>query len=123
MLLEARSAGWAASGRNGGFCVASLTHGTANGLARYPEDVPALDRLGRENLDAIEAAVGRYGIDCGFERTGELSVAVEPHQVEWLREEVDQAKGLGHDVVFLDREELRAEVDVADLPRRRLGPQ
>src|SRR5688572_5339439 len=27
MLVEAKSIGWAASGRNGGFCEASLTHG------------------------------------------------------------------------------------------------
>ncbi|HEY8302111.1 MAG TPA: FAD-dependent oxidoreductase [Jatrophihabitans sp.] len=111
VLLESRSAGWAASGRNGGFCVASLTHGTANGRARFPDEVPALDRLGRENLDAIESAVTRYGIDCGFERTGELSVAVEPHQVDWLREELAETKGLGHDVVFLDGDELRNEVN------------
>ncbi len=50
--------------------------------------MPALERLGRANLDAIEAAVARYGIDCDFERTGEMAVATEPHQVEWLRDEV-----------------------------------
>jgi hypothetical protein len=27
VLLEAQTVGWAASGRNGGFCEASLTHG------------------------------------------------------------------------------------------------
>ena len=32
VLLEARTSGWAASGRNGGFCAASLTHGIGNGL-------------------------------------------------------------------------------------------
>jgi len=31
VLLEGRAIGWAASGRNGGFCAASLTHGLANG--------------------------------------------------------------------------------------------
>ena len=29
VLLEAASIGWAASGRNGGFCAASVTHGGA----------------------------------------------------------------------------------------------
>lgn len=110
LLLEARTAGWAASGRNGGFCAASLTHGLDNGLSRFPDDVPTLDRLGAENLDAIEKAVAYYGIDCGFERTGELEVATAPHQVEWVREGVEQAGGLGHDAVFLDRDAVRAEV-------------
>ncbi|MNL44957.1 hypothetical protein D3C87_1675690 [compost metagenome] len=62
--------GWAASGRNGGFCEASLTHGHENGMARWPKEMPLLDRLGHENLDAIEAAEARYGMDFQFERTG-----------------------------------------------------
>jgi glycine/D-amino acid oxidase-like deaminating enzyme len=111
LLLEGRRVGWAASGRNGGFCAASLPHGSANGLARYPADVPTLDRLGRENLDAIEATVGRYGIDCHFERTGELSVAVEPYQVDELREEAAAAERSGERATFLDRDGVRAEVD------------
>ena len=111
LLLEGRSIGWAASGRNGGFCASSLTHGLSNGTDRFPDDVPTLDRLGRENLDAIEATVQRYGIDCAFERTGELTVATEAHQLEWLAEEAVAAKELGHDTVLLDRDEVRAEVD------------
>ena len=111
VLLESRTCGWAASGRNGGFCAASLTHGAENGLSRFPDDVPALERLGRENLDAIEAAVQRYGIDCDFHRPGALDVATEPHQVEWLEESTEVLKGLGHDAVFLDESAVRAEVN------------
>ena len=57
MLLEGRTIGWAASGRNGGFCAASLTHGLRNGLDRFPDELATLERLGRENLDGIEKAV------------------------------------------------------------------
>ena len=60
LLLEGRRAGWAASGRNGGFCSASLTHGLANGLDRFGAEMPALDRLGRQNLAEIaDAEIGR----------------------------------------------------------------
>jgi glycine/D-amino acid oxidase-like deaminating enzyme len=111
LLIEAREAGWAASGRNGGFCAASLTHGLDNGAARFPDEIGALERLGAENLDGIEKAVARYGIDCDFERTGEMQVATEPHQVEWLREGVEQARTFGHDAEFLDRDAVRAEVN------------
>jgi FAD dependent oxidoreductase len=45
VLLEAETAGFGASGRNGGFCVASLTHGIDNGLARFAW-LRLLDRLG-----------------------------------------------------------------------------
>ena len=110
VLLEARETGWAASGRNGGFCAASLTHGVHNGLARFPDEMADLDRLGAENLDAIEKTVREEGIDCSFERSGELAVATERHQVEWIRDDVERARRFGHDAVFLDREAAQAEV-------------
>jgi glycine/D-amino acid oxidase-like deaminating enzyme len=103
VLIEGSRIGWAASGRNGGFCDASLTHGAANGLERFPAEFGTLQRLGAENLDAIEAAAGRYGIDCEFERTGTISVATEEYQIEELRA-ADGAK-------FLDAEAVRAEVN------------
>src|SRR5712692_5901650 len=80
VLVEGRRIAWAGTGRNGGFCSASLTHGLANGLQRFGDEMASLERLGRENLDAIERAVTGYGIDCDFERTGELVVATRPWQ-------------------------------------------
>jgi glycine/D-amino acid oxidase-like deaminating enzyme len=106
VLLEASRIGWAASGRNGGFCAASLTHGRDNGESRWPKEIETLDRLGRENLDEIEAAVARYGIDCDWTRSGELDVATAPWQAEGWAEAAD-----GEDVVFLDRDAVRAQVD------------
>ena len=104
VLLEAGAIGGAASGRNGGFVEASLTHGETNGERRWPEELAQLDRLGAANLDAIEEAVGRYRIAADFERTGTLSVAVEPHQIPWL-EEPDTP-----DDTFLDEAAVRAEI-------------
>ncbi|WP_404321382.1 NAD(P)/FAD-dependent oxidoreductase [Arthrobacter luteolus] len=108
VLLEGSRIAWAASGRNGGFCEASLTHGEANGLKHLPGEAAQLDRLGRENLREIAETVQRYGIDCGFELTGSLSVATEQHQVDWLAEEADESNP---DLVFLDRDAVRKEVD------------
>ena len=84
ILLEARRIGWAASGRNGGFCEPSLTHGDENGERRWPEEMETLTRLGIENLDEFQATVTRYSMDVDFERNGSLQVATEPHQAEWL---------------------------------------
>jgi len=103
ILLEGERIAWAASGRNGGFCEASLTHGYENGKSRWPQEIETLERLGLENLERMQEAIERYGMDCEWERTGELNVAVEPHQLEWLAEESG-----GH---VLDREATRAEVN------------
>lgn len=112
VLVEAKRVGWAASGRNGGFCEASLTHGRENGLSRWPDEIDELDRLGLANLDAIEASEAEFGMDFEFERNGSLDVAVEPHQVEWLHEAAADAASRGDDSVkLLDEHEVRAEVD------------
>ncbi|WP_430644862.1 NAD(P)/FAD-dependent oxidoreductase [Agromyces sp. GXS1127] len=112
VLLEARRIGWAASGRNGGFCEASLTHGRENGLSRWPDEMDQLDRLGLANLDAIEASEAEFGMDFEFERNGALDVAVEPHQVEWLHEAAADAASRGDDTVkLLDEHQVRDEVD------------
>lgn len=106
VLLEAQTVGWAASGRNGGFCEASLTHGEDNGRSRWPEEHDVLRRLGRDNLDAFEADVRDLGLDCEWERTGTIAVAVEEHQVDWLRDEHSRPG-----TRFLDRDQVRAEID------------
>ena len=104
-LLEGKTVGWAASGRNGGFCEASLTHGEKNGLSRFPGEYARLEELGLENLDEIEQTVAALGLECDFERTGALAVAVEEHQVAELEEDRDAA-----DVEFFDGPAMRAEI-------------
>ncbi|MEV0780780.1 FAD-dependent oxidoreductase [Streptomyces sp. NPDC050428] len=112
VLVEGREVGWAASGRNGGFCSASLTHGLANGLSRWPGELRALEDLGEGNLDGIESAVERYAIDCDFERTGDITVATEPHQLDDLRQLYGEVTAAGFGgLELLDGEAVRAEVD------------
>ncbi len=107
VLVEGGRIGWGASGRNGGFCSASLTHGEANGRERWPNEYDTLDRLGGQNLNELEGAVARCGIHCDFQRSGELSVATEPYQVEDLRLGPDDDPA---NIAFLDRDAIRAEV-------------
>lgn len=111
LLLEGATCGHAASGRNGGFCEASLTHGFGNGLSRWPDELDTLTAMGRQNLDGIERTLVEHAIDCDFVRTGSLGVATEPHQVAWLRDEYDEMCRRGHHVTWLDQEEIRARVD------------
>lgn len=106
VLIEAERVGWAASGRNGGFVEASITHGAENGKSRWPLEFDQLEKLGLANLDGMQADIGKHGMAVDWERTGMLTVATEPHQVEWLREGADD----GHEQ-FLDQAAVRAQVD------------
>ncbi|MFC5381068.1 NAD(P)/FAD-dependent oxidoreductase [Aquipuribacter nitratireducens] len=106
VLLEGGTVGWAASGRNGGFCAASLTHGAENGRTRWPEEYDTLERLGLANLDDMGEELAELGVDAQWERTGELDVATEAHQVGWLREAAAADPGAR----FLDRDATRALV-------------
>jgi glycine/D-amino acid oxidase-like deaminating enzyme len=110
VLIDAFTVGSAASGRNGGFMESSLTHGIANGQARFPKELAALEQLGLDNLDQIEAAVGRYGIDCDYERTGVIDVTTYAAGIDDFREDYEQLSSLGQDVALLDRDAIQAEI-------------
>ena len=109
-VLEAERVGWGASGRNGGFCAASLTHGLANGLLHFPDEIDILEREGLDNLAGLVAFVRSEGFDCELEETGTLDVATEPHHVDELLEHVELANRHGNPLRFLDRDEIQAEV-------------
>ena len=47
MLVERDTIAYGASGRNGGFCDATLTHGLENGRARFPDEIERIEALGR----------------------------------------------------------------------------
>lgn len=111
ILLEGGRVGGAASGRNGGFMSHSLTHGLANGLMRFEDEIDTLLRLGHENLRDIERTVVDLGIDCDFERTGELSIATTPVEIEELREEVELGNAHGEPLQFADADATRRRVD------------
>ena len=106
VLIEAQRIGWAASGRNGGFVDASLTHGAANGKSRWPGEFDQLERLGMANLNGMQADIENYGMNVDWQRNGMLAVATEAHQVPWLQESADAGEGQ-----FLDQAAVRAEVN------------
>src|SRR5699024_147719 len=84
---EGQRIGWAASGRNGGFCEYSLVHGDSNGENHLPEENARLTKLGMQNLAEFQEAIARYSMDVELETDGALIVATEAHQIQWLREE------------------------------------
>lgn len=106
VLLEGQRIGWAASGRNGGFVDASLTHGAANGRSRWPRDYDRLVRLGEDNLAAFGIDLAELGVDAEFERVGSLDIALEQHQLDWLPQLAEEPGRR-----LLSQLEARARVD------------
>jgi glycine/D-amino acid oxidase-like deaminating enzyme len=111
LLIEADAIAEHASGRNGGFVDATITHGLDNGLHHFPDEVDTLEALGHENYRQILASLDRYGIDAGYEGNGMLLVATRLHEAEEMREELPEHQRRYPDLRWLDREAVRAEVD------------
>jgi glycine/D-amino acid oxidase-like deaminating enzyme len=90
--------------------MASLTHSPGNGEAKFPREFMRLEELGMDNLAGIEESCRRYGVDCDWERTGELEVAVAPWQAKTLLEEREELVRAGREHQYFDREAMQAEV-------------
>lgn len=110
-LVEGKWIAYGATGRNGGFVASSLTHGFANGLNRWPDELAKLTKFGQENLDAMEAFIKSEGIDCDWRRVGEIDVATEVYQVEDLQKFPELAAEYGEDLHWLDESEVKTKLN------------
>lgn len=115
-ILEAETAGFGASGRNGGWCSAYFS-GIDHWL-QDPRQKGAATRLQRQMFDTVRE-IGRVArkesIDCHFEQSGALEIAVIPPQLLKLRAEWEQLHSLGfgdEDYQWLGRDELRNTLNV-----------
>ena len=107
VILEAGEVATGASGRNGGFMDASITHGIQNGLRRWPREFPTLLALGIANLNEIESTIKRLNIDCDYLRTGDVSMASEPYQVDDLKAEMEVSARYSIRSEFYDRDQVQ----------------
>lgn len=107
VVLEASLCGNAASGRNGGFCAPSISHGVSNAQARWPKEAITLVRLGLENLDGLQEDLEYYGIDAEFERHGKLNVAATPWQAAGLESMQAAYASFGIEATLLEGGALR----------------
>jgi glycine/D-amino acid oxidase-like deaminating enzyme len=110
VLLEAQTVGFGASGRNGGFVDASLTHGLDNGMRHFPDEIARLQRLGLANLDGIADTIRRHDIDADWDSRGMLYVATRPHEVSHLADQARLLNAYGEAATVLDAEQTRLQV-------------
>ena len=107
VLIEAGEVAIGASGRNGGFMDASITHGFLNGLSRWRREIKTLHELGVKNLAEIESTIARLGIECDYHRTGEIDIATEPYLLEAFHHIIELAKPFNIEFQFLDRDQIQ----------------
>ena len=110
VLLEAGEVASGASGRNGGFMDASITHGFLNGLSRWPKEMTMLHALGVKNLGEIEAAIQRLGIECDYQRVGEIDIATEPYLLNEFQQLIELAQPYNIPFQYFDRDQLQSIV-------------
>jgi glycine/D-amino acid oxidase-like deaminating enzyme len=111
VVLEGDRIAGGATGRNGGFVSATLTHGFMNGLSRWPEEMPELLRLGSQNLAELGTRIGELDIECDWLVSGEFDVATEDYQVKVLKQVHAEMSGLGVASQYLTAEQTRVRVN------------
>jgi len=110
VVLDAHALGWGASTRNGGMVIPELKAGPAKLEKEYGPLGPRLYAAVNEAFDWTEKLIAEHGIDCDYERTGQLYLAHHPRVVPALRAIVDEHAAAGDPVTFVDADALTAEI-------------
>ena len=110
VVLEADHVASGASGRNGGFVSASLTHGLSHGVATWPDELPQLLRLGHRNLVEIDEFLAKENVPAQLRLCGKTTVATRPHEVAGLRDLHALHQEHGEESTYLSAEQVQADV-------------
>jgi glycine/D-amino acid oxidase-like deaminating enzyme len=117
VVLEAETAGFGASGRNGGWASA-LFPASLEKLAALPGSdrarALALHQAMRASVDEVGRAARAEGIDAHFHKGGTIALARNRAQLRSARAEVEHARAWGRgpeDLALLDADEARARLD------------
>lgn len=111
-VVEQGLAAYGASGRNAGMLSETVDHGHGLAIEHFGEaEARRLAHLGETNVAAMIAFLAEQEIDCDYEPTGRLMVALTPAHLDEMRRTVETARRLGLDTFhLLDREAVQAEV-------------
>ena len=107
MLLEGACCGYGASGRNGGFCIAtSMLDESCKDLASRKRNL----KVSMQGLDQIKEFIREYGLDCDFDESGMLEAAMNEDQAKLMKEQYTLFKDWGLKVELLYGKDLEKEI-------------
>lgn len=111
-VLEARTVGWGASGRNGGHLNNGMSPNFADVAARLGIDRARAMYLAYDaGIETIERIIAEEGIDCAFRRSGKLKLASKPGHVDAIRRAYEAIHAhVDPDTAFLSRADLATEI-------------
>lgn len=96
VVLESQTAGFGASGRNGGWCSALFpTSLDKVAAASSRADAIALVRAMHATVDEVGAAASSEGIDAGFRKGGTVVLARTPLQLQRAQAEIEHWRSWG----------------------------
>ena len=108
VLLEGACCGYGASGRNGGFCIATDL------IRELDESDPEIRQknlhVSLYGLNFIKKMITEYGVECDLEENGMLGVALTEKHVRELKAYQEKIAGFGLDSTFLQGEDLESEI-------------
>jgi glycine/D-amino acid oxidase-like deaminating enzyme len=115
VVLERRTAGWGASGRNGGQLSVGGKRPASAWVKQYgPELGGRLWRASVESVDFVERLIESEGIECHYHRRGLLSVAWKPEHFGHLAaKQQSLAETFGYEVELVPPLRLREELGSA----------
>ncbi len=111
-VLEDKVVGYGASGRNGGFAMTLMGFTLSITSLRFgKEKAKQAHDFAHRAVDHIGQMVDSHGIDCDYEKSGLLTVALNPSQAKRLQDDIQLAERLGiHGLKWLDSHTVQAEV-------------
>ena len=118
VVLEAKVAGYGASGRNGGAVIAQM-NGSREFWAKQGggrEAAVRVERAVQQAVAEVGKVVAREGIDCGYAQNGVVIVARNELEASRLKAgiEEDRAFGFGpEDSSYLERDEVLERINIA----------
>jgi len=108
VLLERTGLAYGATGRNGGFVMASTAEAYPEAIKRLGhEEARAILRLTRENRELLRQVLAEEEIACDYREPGNLHLAVSEAQFEEARRSVEALQADACPALLLDRGQVQ----------------